>query len=110
MKEDFGALLQRRRRLAGLTQEELAERTELSVRAIRNLELGRVRRPRRETVRRLTEALDLDRDAQTDGVDCHSTVRDLMTVLTDRSDARILVLPVVLCAGASGPSGPAGTR
>ena len=34
------------RRLRGWTQEELAEHSGLSVRTIRNLELGRVRNPR----------------------------------------------------------------
>ncbi|MGW7825187.1 helix-turn-helix domain-containing protein [Streptomyces puniciscabiei] len=45
MSEDgFGALLRARRSGAGLTQEELAERSGLSVRVIRDLERGRVAR------------------------------------------------------------------
>lgn len=55
----FGALLRTRRSGAGLTQEELAERSGLSVRAIRDLEHGRVARPRRETLRLLATALGL---------------------------------------------------
>ena len=43
--------------LAGLTQAQLAERAGLSLRAVRNAELGSVRRPRPETERRLREAL-----------------------------------------------------
>ncbi|WP_043474393.1 helix-turn-helix domain-containing protein [Streptomyces collinus] len=58
----FGALLRARRSGAGLTQEELAERSGLSVRAIRDLERGRVARPRRETVRLLATALGLPED------------------------------------------------
>ncbi|WP_094191685.1 helix-turn-helix domain-containing protein [Streptomyces katrae] len=55
----FGAHLRGRRSAAGLTQEELAERSGLSVRAIRDLEHGRVARPRRETLRLLATALGL---------------------------------------------------
>jgi tetratricopeptide (TPR) repeat protein len=47
------------RRRALLTQEELADRSGLSVRTIRELEAGRVRRPRRESLRLLADALHL---------------------------------------------------
>jgi tetratricopeptide (TPR) repeat protein/transcriptional regulator with XRE-family HTH domain len=53
----LGAELRSLRRAAGLSQEELAERTGLSVRAIGDLERGRTLRPQRETKRRLREAL-----------------------------------------------------
>jgi len=53
----FGDRLRHDRLAAGLTQEELAERSGLSVRAISNLERGRVRRPRRDTAQRLASAL-----------------------------------------------------
>ncbi|HEY0804610.1 MAG TPA: helix-turn-helix domain-containing protein, partial [Pseudonocardiaceae bacterium] len=46
------------RRLAGLTQEELAARSGLSTRAISDLERGRVDRPRRRTVQALASALE----------------------------------------------------
>lgn len=49
-----------RRRDAGLTQEELAERAGLSVRGLRDLERGAVGRPRRTTLVRLADALGLD--------------------------------------------------
>ena len=52
----FGALLKRYREAAGLTQEELAERAELSVRGLIYLERGQ-RRPYPSTVRRLADAL-----------------------------------------------------
>lgn len=55
----FGALLQHYRRRAGLTQAQLADFSTISVRAIRDLEVGRARRPRRDTVRLLAEALRL---------------------------------------------------
>ncbi|MBQ1041688.1 helix-turn-helix domain-containing protein [Micromonospora sp. C32] len=47
------------RRRANLTQEELAARTGLSVRSIRNLESSRVTRPRPATVRLLRDVLGL---------------------------------------------------
>jgi predicted ATPase/transcriptional regulator with XRE-family HTH domain len=55
----FGPLLRRYRIAAGLTQEELAARAGLSARAISDLERGRKRTPRRETVSLLTAALAL---------------------------------------------------
>ncbi|MCR6484561.1 tetratricopeptide repeat protein [Amycolatopsis sp. OK19-0408] len=53
----FAGWLRDRRVLAGLTQAQLAERAGLSLRAVRNAELGSVRKPRPETERRLREAL-----------------------------------------------------
>jgi tetratricopeptide (TPR) repeat protein len=61
----FGGWLRSERKAAELTQEELAERSGLSVRAISDLESGRTRRPQPGTVRRLDKALG--RPAQ----DCH---------------------------------------
>ena len=55
----FGARLRACRQSAGLSQEELAERSGLSIRAIRNLERGRARWPHRETLHRLADALEL---------------------------------------------------
>ena len=52
----FGERLRRDRLTAGLTQEELAERSGLSVRTIGDLERGRGQ-PRMSTLRRLTDAL-----------------------------------------------------
>jgi predicted ATPase/transcriptional regulator with XRE-family HTH domain len=56
----FALLLQHYRALAGLSQEELAERAELSRRGISDLERGVRRSPYPATVRRLAEALGLD--------------------------------------------------
>jgi len=55
----FGALLRECRHRACLSQEQLAERAELSERTVRNLEAGRVRSPRNDTVRLLAGALEL---------------------------------------------------
>lgn len=54
----FGHMLRHYRDAAGLTQEELAERAELSVRGLRYLEQD-LRRPYRDTVQRLIDALAL---------------------------------------------------
>ncbi|HEY2505887.1 MAG TPA: tetratricopeptide repeat protein [Streptosporangiaceae bacterium] len=56
----FAAQLRQGRLAAGLTQEELAERSGLSVRAIRDLESGRTDHPRLSTIRQLSRALCLD--------------------------------------------------
>ena len=55
----FGDLLRVFRSRAGLTQEELAERSGLSADAVGLLERGERRRPQRHTVGRLAEALAL---------------------------------------------------
>ncbi|MFE1250258.1 helix-turn-helix domain-containing protein [Streptomyces sp. NPDC058735] len=52
-------MLKRHRGRCGLTQQQLADFATLSVRAIRDLESGRVRRPRRESVGLLADALRL---------------------------------------------------
>ncbi|GHJ53035.1 hypothetical protein Nm8I071_23420 [Nonomuraea sp. TT08I-71] len=57
--ENFGALLRFLRLEARYTQEELAEKSSLSVRAVVDIERGRVLRPRRKTVQLLAEALGL---------------------------------------------------
>lgn len=59
MTSRFGELLRRSRRLAGLTQEELAERSGVSDRTIRGLESGDRGNPRVGTVQLLAEALRL---------------------------------------------------
>ena len=55
----FGALLKRHRLSAGLTHESLAERAGLSPRTISDLERGVSRRPHRDTLELLIQALDL---------------------------------------------------
>lgn len=60
-KATFSELLRRHRRAARLSQEELAERAELSPRGLRYLEQGS-RAPYPDTVRRLVTALELPED------------------------------------------------
>jgi transcriptional regulator with XRE-family HTH domain len=59
----FGALLRQHRLERALTQAALAERAELSERAIQHLERG-LGQPHRETARRLAEALGLTGEEQ----------------------------------------------
>jgi tetratricopeptide (TPR) repeat protein/DNA-binding XRE family transcriptional regulator len=55
----FGVLLRWYRLASGLSQEELAERAGLSVRALANMERGQTRRPHKRSVRLLAEAMAL---------------------------------------------------
>jgi tetratricopeptide (TPR) repeat protein/transcriptional regulator with XRE-family HTH domain len=55
----FGARLSACRQQARLSQQDLAERSGLSIRAISNLERGRTRWPYQDSVRRLADALEL---------------------------------------------------
>src|SRR6185437_4146800 len=55
----FGTLLRRHRRSAGLTQEEVAERAGVSVRAISDLERGVRHAPHKDTILLLAGALGL---------------------------------------------------
>jgi transcriptional regulator with XRE-family HTH domain len=55
----FASLVRRARHAAWMTQEQLAERSGLSPRTIQAIERGKVRRPHRESVRLLADALGL---------------------------------------------------
>ena len=55
--QNFGELLREHRHNAGMTQQELARRAGMSVRALRDIERGRVERPRIDSARRLSAAL-----------------------------------------------------
>jgi predicted ATPase/transcriptional regulator with XRE-family HTH domain/Tfp pilus assembly protein PilF len=61
----FGELLRQFRQRAGLTQEELAERANVSVRAISDLERGAKQTPHRTTVALLASALSLSPEEET---------------------------------------------
>ena len=62
----FGTRLRSCRQLAGLSQQELAERSGLSVRAISDLERGRTRFPYQDSLARLADALALSEPARTE--------------------------------------------
>jgi transcriptional regulator with XRE-family HTH domain len=60
----FGDMLRRYRWVAGLTQEELARQSGLSVRAVSDIERGHTSRPYARTIRLLADALKLDEPAR----------------------------------------------
>jgi DNA-binding SARP family transcriptional activator/Tfp pilus assembly protein PilF len=61
----FGELLLGYRLAAGISQRELARRAGLSVRALRDIEQGRVRSPRAGSIHRLAAALELSSTERT---------------------------------------------
>jgi predicted ATPase/DNA-binding XRE family transcriptional regulator len=81
-RRDFAELLLGLRVQAGLSQEELANRAGLSVRTIRELEAGRVARPRKDSAQLLAGALGLeDGDAATFLATAgHGTIRPVIAV------------------------------
>jgi DNA-binding SARP family transcriptional activator/tetratricopeptide (TPR) repeat protein/DNA-binding XRE family transcriptional regulator len=58
--EQLAARVRRARAQAGLTQDEVARASGLSVRALRDLERGRVQKPHEESLRRLVAVLGVD--------------------------------------------------
>jgi tetratricopeptide (TPR) repeat protein/transcriptional regulator with XRE-family HTH domain len=58
-RDSLGSWLRQHRKAAGLTQEELAERSGLSIRTISNLEHDRTQKPYPQSVRRMMVALGL---------------------------------------------------
>src|SRR6188472_4179540 len=65
-KETFGELLRRYRKADGRTQEELAERVNLSLRTISDLERNAKQRPHGDTVQMLVSALGLSDEERTE--------------------------------------------
>src|SRR5690349_2806731 len=76
-----GEWLRQQRVAAGLTQEDLAERSGVSVRAIADLERGRTRKPYPSSVRALARALGLPDETGSDLVARYRAERD--TVLAN---------------------------
>lgn len=87
-----GELLRRYRSDAELTQEELAERAGLSARAIRALEAGARRSPRRDTLRLLAEALGLAPDER-DRLE--RSIRQQRRTVAPESQVQRTLLPLV---------------
>ncbi|GLZ41059.1 BTAD domain-containing putative transcriptional regulator [Actinokineospora sp. NBRC 105648] len=63
----FGELLRSHRTRVGLTQQQLADRSGISIRALRYIERGSVGMPRADSVRRLAAALGVTEQDLTDG-------------------------------------------
>ena len=65
----FGTWLRQRRKALGLTQAELARRTNCSFETIRKMEIG-ARRPSAELARALATALEIPPDSESRFIEC----------------------------------------
>lgn len=93
----LGDLVRRYRLRAGLTQREFAGRTKLSIRALRDIERGRVHSPQARSVARLTCALGLS-EPEHDAV--RAALRSGIAGPAGRGPLRIGVLgPLSICHG-----------
>ncbi|MEV8372342.1 helix-turn-helix domain-containing protein [Kribbella sp. NPDC056861] len=122
---EIGQQLRALRRRTGLTQEELAERSSLSERSLRDLESGRVQKPRAKSIRLIATALELSdeetrqllaliaddtpppvakpqptRLQQLPAADVHFTgrfseLRELDDLVSDRPSARIVTITAI---------------
>jgi transcriptional regulator with XRE-family HTH domain len=94
---EFAAALRQARQLAGLTLRDLAERTDIPVRILRDIEAGRHRKTswrRRTRLRRVLDAAQRERDS---GLDQPLlTSRRLIVDLTGFSAAQLTDTPFVL--------------
>ena len=101
----FGILLRQHRIAAGLTQSDLAERANLSVRGISDLERNARKAPHPQTVRQLATALGLTDDESTMLVTARRVtepsrvIDDTPTAVSD-SDTKRMRIPKLACAAA----------
>jgi len=93
--QHFAQLLKERRLAARLTQEELAERAELSVPSISNLERGVSHTPRKETFRLLAEALGLTGAERKDFLSAARGGHDSPAVLAPAASLRLPLTPLL---------------
>ncbi|MBB5867530.1 DNA-binding SARP family transcriptional activator/DNA-binding XRE family transcriptional regulator/Tfp pilus assembly protein PilF [Allocatelliglobosispora scoriae] len=99
---DPGGLLRSHRHRVGLDQSALAERAGVSLRTLRDIEHGRVSKPRDTSLRRILTALpitDLDRAALHDAFAGHAARRPAR----DRPGLRLGVLGPLLLSHPDGP-------
>ncbi|MEV7086206.1 helix-turn-helix domain-containing protein [Streptomyces sp. NPDC093085] len=85
MAGEFGTVLRRLRKRAGLTQEEVEGRSGIGVRTIRDLENGARSNPRMDTVRRLADGLGLGSEERQRLLD--AAVRGRRSGIADTADA-----------------------
>jgi tetratricopeptide (TPR) repeat protein len=95
---EFGVLLRAYRRSAGLSQQEVAERSGLGIRTVSNLERGRTRWPYPDSVHRLADALELS-----------GPPRAEFLAAAGRRLARPAQPRATGTSGAAGPADPVGT-
>ena len=105
----FGDLVRQHRRRLGLTQEDLAERAGVSVRAVGKWESGRVAAPRLPTLRLLADAFELDGAGRAEFLASGAPVEDITPAqlpldppgFTGR-DRELARLDALLCADLRG--------
>src|SRR5215211_5795769 len=93
-EDTFGEQLRQRRQAAGLTQEELAARTGLSVRGLSDLERGARAIPRKDTLRLLVDALGLAGEERASLVAAAKRRPPPLVRASPDRDARDLPLPL----------------
>jgi DNA-binding SARP family transcriptional activator len=98
----ISALVRRWRRARGLTQQQLADQSGLSIGSLRDLEQGRLDRPRPRSVDRLADALRLDQRQREQFVRAAQVGRE-RPVATARKQAFSPVNPAGLYLGVLGP-------
>lgn len=88
-QDSFGAVLRAYRTRRGMTQQQLADLSTVSVRAIRDIESGKAARPRLETVRLIADGLGLTgrSRAEFERAARRATVDSLRHLLHDRTPA-----------------------
>ena len=96
---DFKTRLIAERKAKGLTQEELAEKCNITARTIQRIESGQVQ-PRTHTIRQISESLDFEYFNATDRLSKHSIfwhIKDLFNLKTQKMK-KISVLSLVATA------------
>ncbi|MEU3917467.1 BTAD domain-containing putative transcriptional regulator [Streptomyces sp. NPDC029004] len=82
---------------AGLTQDEVARRAEISVRTVRHIERGQVKNPRHETLARMAEVVGYDYEAAGPGSEPDTDLQADQPGF--RYEIRLLGPLTVLCTG-----------
>ena len=108
----ISALVRRWRRARGLTQQQLAERSGISIGSLRDLEQGRLKRPRPRSVDRIADALSLDprqreqlvRAARSSRERPVTAARTAAAVPTDSADLYLGVLGPLVVYRRGGPA------
>ena len=89
----LGVLLRRYRSAAGLTQEELATQSGVSIRALSDMERGRTQRPNRRSLELLADALELNESARAQLMGARRGVAAGAGLDRSADDARVCQLP-----------------
>jgi transcriptional regulator with XRE-family HTH domain len=91
----LGARLRARRKSGGLSQEQLAQRAGMSIRALRDIESGRTEYPHAGSLRRLADAVALQGEARAEFLELAQRPGPAVTMTPARvaASARVAVVP-----------------